>query len=114
VSTLVGIANTKRGPVLFAIFNSIGSVFGYRKLQDEFLGEIIEESGGAQPVARTHNALEEGEGDENSNEAGESQETGNKTAAKKPEKQASVKKSSAKRSSEKPAARAASKRKSKK
>jgi D-alanyl-D-alanine carboxypeptidase/D-alanyl-D-alanine-endopeptidase (penicillin-binding protein 4) len=114
VSTLVGIANTKRGPVLFAIFNSIGSVFGYRKLQDEFLGEIIEESGGAQPVARTHNALAEDEGDENSNEAGESQEAGDKTAAKKSDKQASVKKSPAKKSSEKPAGRAASKRGTKK
>jgi D-alanyl-D-alanine carboxypeptidase/D-alanyl-D-alanine-endopeptidase (penicillin-binding protein 4) len=114
VSTLVGVANTKRGPVLFAIFNSIGSVFGYRKLQDEFLGEIIEESGGAQPVARAHNALAEGEGNENSNETGESQAADDNTAAKKPEKQASVKKSSAKKSSKKPAARAANNRKSRK
>ena len=114
VSTLVGIANTRQGPVLFGIFNSIGSVFGYRKLQDEFIGQVIEEEGGARPVARTHNALSDGEGDENSNETGDAQEQVEKAAAKKPEKKTAVKKSSAKKSSEKPTARAASKRKAKK
>jgi D-alanyl-D-alanine carboxypeptidase/D-alanyl-D-alanine-endopeptidase (penicillin-binding protein 4) len=47
ISTLAGIAYTKdHGPVLFAIFNTRGSVTTYRKLQDEFLKGFIVESGG--------------------------------------------------------------------
>ena len=47
VSTLAGIAYTRnRGPVLFAIFNTMGSVSTYRRLQDEFLKGFILESGG--------------------------------------------------------------------
>jgi D-alanyl-D-alanine carboxypeptidase/D-alanyl-D-alanine-endopeptidase (penicillin-binding protein 4) len=47
VSTLAGIAYTRnRGPVLFAIFNTQGSVATYRKLQDDFLKGFILESGG--------------------------------------------------------------------
>jgi D-alanyl-D-alanine carboxypeptidase/D-alanyl-D-alanine-endopeptidase (penicillin-binding protein 4) len=47
VSTLAGIAYTReRGPVLFAIFNTKGSVTTYRRLQDSFLKGFIVESGG--------------------------------------------------------------------
>ena len=47
VSTLAGIANTRsRGPLLFAIFNSDGGVRAYRKMQDQFLIQVIEEEGG--------------------------------------------------------------------
>ena len=47
VSTLAGIIYTRnRGPVLFAIFNTMGSVATYRKLQDSFLKGFIMESGG--------------------------------------------------------------------
>jgi D-alanyl-D-alanine carboxypeptidase/D-alanyl-D-alanine-endopeptidase (penicillin-binding protein 4) len=47
VSTLAGIAYTRdRGPVLFAIFNTMGPVSTYRKLQDSFLKGFIVESGG--------------------------------------------------------------------
>jgi D-alanyl-D-alanine carboxypeptidase len=58
VSTLVGIAYTKaRGPVLFAMFNSGGNVRSYRRLQDQFIEQIIGESGGALSVARSQDAL---------------------------------------------------------
>jgi D-alanyl-D-alanine carboxypeptidase/D-alanyl-D-alanine-endopeptidase (penicillin-binding protein 4) len=51
VSTLAGIAYTRnRGPVLFAIFNTQGSVATYRKLQDNFLKGFILESGGLPEV----------------------------------------------------------------
>ena len=51
VSTLAGIAYTRnRGPVLFAIFNTMGSVATYRKLQDDFLKGFILESGGIPEV----------------------------------------------------------------
>ena len=51
VSTLAGIAYTRdRGPVLFAIFNTQGSVITYRKLQDNFLKGFILESGGLPEV----------------------------------------------------------------
>jgi len=47
VSTLAGIVYTRdRGPILFAIFNTKGSVLTYRKLQDDFLKKFIEECGG--------------------------------------------------------------------
>jgi D-alanyl-D-alanine carboxypeptidase/D-alanyl-D-alanine-endopeptidase (penicillin-binding protein 4) len=49
VSTLAGIMYTRdRGPILFAIFNTRGSVKAYRQLQDSLLQELIEESGGPQ------------------------------------------------------------------
>lgn len=53
VSTLVGIAYTARGPLLFAVFNSGGSVHAYRRLQDQFIEEMIAEEGG--PLTRTRN-----------------------------------------------------------
>jgi D-alanyl-D-alanine carboxypeptidase/D-alanyl-D-alanine-endopeptidase (penicillin-binding protein 4) len=47
VSTLAGILYTReKGPILFAIFNSNGSVTTYRKLQDDFLKKFIMECGG--------------------------------------------------------------------
>jgi D-alanyl-D-alanine carboxypeptidase/D-alanyl-D-alanine-endopeptidase (penicillin-binding protein 4) len=58
VSTLVGIAYTKtRGPLLFAILNSDGGVHSYRRLQDDFVEQLIAEEGGPAPVARTEDAL---------------------------------------------------------
>jgi len=50
VSTLAGFLYTKdRGPILFAIFNTRGSVAMYRQLQDSLLKELIAVSGGPQP-----------------------------------------------------------------
>ena len=47
VSTLAGILYTRdRGPVVFAIFNTKGSVSIYRKLQDNLLQSLILECGG--------------------------------------------------------------------
>jgi D-alanyl-D-alanine carboxypeptidase/D-alanyl-D-alanine-endopeptidase (penicillin-binding protein 4) len=58
VSTLVGIAYTKaRGPVLFAVFNSGGSVHAYRRLQDQFVEQMIAEEGGALSPRRNEDAL---------------------------------------------------------
>jgi serine-type D-Ala-D-Ala carboxypeptidase/endopeptidase (penicillin-binding protein 4) len=52
VSTLAGIAYTRdKGPVLFAIFNTKGSVTTYRKLQDDFLKKFILECGGIPEVS---------------------------------------------------------------
>jgi len=52
VSTLAGIAYTRdHGPVLFAIFNTKGSVSTYRKLQDQLLKGFIIESGGIPDVS---------------------------------------------------------------
>jgi D-alanyl-D-alanine carboxypeptidase/D-alanyl-D-alanine-endopeptidase (penicillin-binding protein 4) len=51
VSTLAGIIYTRDfGPVLFAIFNTKGSVSTYRRLQDDFLKGFIMESGGIPDV----------------------------------------------------------------
>jgi D-alanyl-D-alanine carboxypeptidase/D-alanyl-D-alanine-endopeptidase (penicillin-binding protein 4) len=56
VSTLAGIMYTRdRGPILFAIFNTRGSVKAYRQLQDSLLQELIAESGGPQPTHRASN-----------------------------------------------------------
>jgi D-alanyl-D-alanine carboxypeptidase/D-alanyl-D-alanine-endopeptidase (penicillin-binding protein 4) len=57
VSALVGIAQTKRGPLLFAIFNSNGSVNGYRRSQDQFVEQFVEEAGGPAQAVRTEDAL---------------------------------------------------------
>jgi D-alanyl-D-alanine carboxypeptidase/D-alanyl-D-alanine-endopeptidase (penicillin-binding protein 4) len=58
VSTLVGIAYTRSGgPLLFAILNSDGGVHSYRRLQDEFVEQLIAEEGGPAPVSRTEDAL---------------------------------------------------------
>jgi serine-type D-Ala-D-Ala carboxypeptidase/endopeptidase (penicillin-binding protein 4) len=47
VSTLAGIVYTRdRGPILFAIFNSRGSVTTYRRMQDNLLKDLIAECGG--------------------------------------------------------------------
>jgi D-alanyl-D-alanine carboxypeptidase/D-alanyl-D-alanine-endopeptidase (penicillin-binding protein 4) len=49
VSTLAGIMYTRdRGPVVFAIMNSHGSVNTYRRMQDHLLQELIAECGGSQ------------------------------------------------------------------
>lgn len=58
VSTLVGIAYTRsRGALLFAVFNSGGSVHAYRHLQDQFIEQMIAEEGGAAPATRHEDAL---------------------------------------------------------
>lgn len=57
-SALAGVAHTKRlGPVLFVIFNSGGEVSAFRKLQDDFLKELIREVGGPAQDLRAMNAL---------------------------------------------------------
>jgi D-alanyl-D-alanine carboxypeptidase len=58
VSTLVGIAYTRtHGPLLFALFNSGGSVNSYRRLQDQFIERLIAEEGGALSARRAVDAL---------------------------------------------------------
>lgn len=60
VSTLAGIAYTQKyGPVLYAIFNTGGSVHQYRKWQDNLLEGIVDECGGPLPTARLENALDQ-------------------------------------------------------
>lgn len=60
VSTLVGVAHTKaHGPVLFALFNSGGNVNAYRRLQDQFIEQVIAEEGGAIARTRDRDALAE-------------------------------------------------------
>jgi D-alanyl-D-alanine carboxypeptidase len=55
VSTLAGIVYTRdHGPVLFAIFNTKGSVATYRRLQDDFLKGFIIESGGIPDTTAQH------------------------------------------------------------
>jgi D-alanyl-D-alanine carboxypeptidase/D-alanyl-D-alanine-endopeptidase (penicillin-binding protein 4) len=52
VSTLAGILYTRdKGPILFAIFNTKGSVTTYRRMQDEFLKKFIAEYGGIPEVS---------------------------------------------------------------
>ena len=47
ISSLAGLAYTRdHGPVLYAIFNTHGSVSAYRRWQDQFLRDFIEENGG--------------------------------------------------------------------
>jgi len=58
VSTLAGIAYTRdHGPVLFAIFNTKGSVATYRKLQDQLMKGFIVESGGIPDVSASAHKL---------------------------------------------------------
>jgi D-alanyl-D-alanine carboxypeptidase/D-alanyl-D-alanine-endopeptidase (penicillin-binding protein 4) len=58
VSTLAGIVYTRdRGPVLFAIFNNRGSVNTYRRLQDEFVKDLIVELGGLPEVNASSHRL---------------------------------------------------------
>jgi D-alanyl-D-alanine carboxypeptidase/D-alanyl-D-alanine-endopeptidase (penicillin-binding protein 4) len=58
VSTLAGILYTREhGPVLFAIFNTKGSVATYRKLQDDLLKGFIAESGGIPDVSASVHRL---------------------------------------------------------
>ena len=60
VSTLLGLAFTKSGgTLLFAVFNSDGRVRAYRHLQDDFMGQVIHDLGGASRVARHEDALAE-------------------------------------------------------
>jgi len=56
VSTLAGIVNTRRGPFLFAIYNSHGDIRACRKWQDRFLESFADEMGG--PVAFTQEGRE--------------------------------------------------------
>jgi D-alanyl-D-alanine carboxypeptidase/D-alanyl-D-alanine-endopeptidase (penicillin-binding protein 4) len=51
VSTLAGIAYTSRGPIIFAIFNTRGSVATYRRLQDNLVKDLIAECGGSQLIS---------------------------------------------------------------
>jgi D-alanyl-D-alanine carboxypeptidase/D-alanyl-D-alanine-endopeptidase (penicillin-binding protein 4) len=58
VSTLVGIAYTRaHGPLLFAVFNSGGNVYAYRRLQDQFIEQLIADEGGALSGRRSEDAL---------------------------------------------------------
>ena len=58
VSTLVGVAYTRaRGPLLFAVFNSGGNVYAYRRLQDQFIEQLIAQEGGGSPARRSEDAL---------------------------------------------------------
>ena len=58
VSTLVGIAHTRSGgTLLFAVFDSDGSVRNYRRLQDSLLEEVIAEEGGGVAASRLTDAL---------------------------------------------------------
>jgi D-alanyl-D-alanine carboxypeptidase/D-alanyl-D-alanine-endopeptidase (penicillin-binding protein 4) len=58
VSTLAGVIYTRiYGPVLFAIFNTKGSVTTYRRLQDDFLKGFIAESGGIPDVSASLHRL---------------------------------------------------------
>lgn len=58
VSTLVGLVHTRNaGTIVFAVFNSEGSVEGYRHMQDQFLTEVIEQEGGAVPAGRMDDAI---------------------------------------------------------
>ena len=56
VSTLAGIVYTQdRGPLLFAVFNRTGPVLQYRRFQDAFIRDLIDEYGGrADFDARAH------------------------------------------------------------
>ena len=58
VSTLAGILYTReRGVLLFAIFNSRGSVRTYRRLQDGFLKAVLTECGGIPEVSESLHKL---------------------------------------------------------
>ena len=55
VSALAGLAYTKdHGPVFYAILNSRGSVNTYRRWQDNFLKNLIEENGGLSEYLPAH------------------------------------------------------------
>jgi len=58
VSTLAGVLYTKdHGPLLFAIFNTRGPVIQYRRFQDEFVKDLLDEYGGrSESDAQTHRA----------------------------------------------------------
>lgn len=58
VSSLVGLVYLRdHGPVLYAIFNSHGSVNTYRRWQDNFLKDLIEENGGLAETLAPHEDL---------------------------------------------------------
>jgi len=58
VSALAGMAFTRdNGPVFYAIFNSHGSITAYRRWQDHFLKELIEENGGPGDSFLLHGGL---------------------------------------------------------
>jgi D-alanyl-D-alanine carboxypeptidase len=59
VSALAGLAYTRdHGPVLYAILNSRGSVNAYRRWQDSFLKDLIEENGGLGEYLPAHEDAE--------------------------------------------------------
>ncbi|HYR88423.1 MAG TPA: D-alanyl-D-alanine carboxypeptidase [Terriglobia bacterium] len=58
VSTLAGVLYTRdRGVLLFAIFNSRGSVRTYRRLQDGFLKDVLTECGGIPQLSESLHKL---------------------------------------------------------
>jgi len=58
ISSLAGIAYTRdHGPVLYVILNTHGRVMTYRRWQDEFLKNLIEESGGVGEYLSGHEEL---------------------------------------------------------
>jgi D-alanyl-D-alanine carboxypeptidase len=55
VSALAGMVHTRDyGPVLYAIFNSHGSIKAYRRWQDNFLRDLIGECGGLREYLEPH------------------------------------------------------------
>jgi hypothetical protein len=58
ISALAGIAYTRdHGPVVYAIFNTHGSVMAYRRWQDNFLKDLIEECGGLGEYLPPHEGM---------------------------------------------------------
>ncbi len=58
VSSLAGLVYVRdHGPVLYAIFNSHGRVNAYRRWQDNFLKDLIEENGGLGETLTQHEDL---------------------------------------------------------
>jgi D-alanyl-D-alanine carboxypeptidase/D-alanyl-D-alanine-endopeptidase (penicillin-binding protein 4) len=58
ISSLAGILYTRdHGPVLYAILNSHGRIMTYRRWQDTFLKDLIEESGGVGEYLGGHDEL---------------------------------------------------------
>jgi D-alanyl-D-alanine carboxypeptidase/D-alanyl-D-alanine-endopeptidase (penicillin-binding protein 4) len=58
ISSLAGIAYTRdHGPVLYVILNTHGRVMAYRRWQEEFLKNLIEESGGVGEYVNGHEEL---------------------------------------------------------
>jgi D-alanyl-D-alanine carboxypeptidase/D-alanyl-D-alanine-endopeptidase (penicillin-binding protein 4) len=58
VSSLAGEVYTKQGPVLFVIFNQRGSVARFRNFQNYYVNLILNQFGGASPIAYSGADLE--------------------------------------------------------